>query len=218
MKLSLAGIIVLICSVFFIAEGKAQVDTTIIQKNIIKKGGLIVTIDSTKTLSESKKMTNDTSSTKKIKKEHSPSKAALYSAVLPGLGQVYNRKYWKVPVIGIGAGALIYGLNFNQSNFSMFKEELIKRQQGLGNLDPELDRYSDANLNELQDFYRRNRDLTIVGLALLYALNIIDATVDAHLFEFNVDDDLSLKLAPVPVFASTSSLPVLGFGIQLKFK
>ena len=218
MKLSATGIIVLICSVFLHLQGKAQTDTSSAELRTKKKGGMLVTIDSTEALSESSKMATDSSSNKKVKKEHSPSKAALYSAILPGLGQVYNRKYWKVPIIGVGAGALIYGLNFNQSNFSMFKQELIKRQQGLGNLDPDLDRYSDANLNELQDFYRRNRDLTIVGLALLYALNIIDATVDAHLFEFNVDDDLSMKFSPAPIFTATSSAPALGLGIKLSFK
>lgn len=218
MKFSAIGIIVLICSVFLQLQGKAQTDTSSVEPRMKKKGGILVTIDSTETLSESIKMATDTSSSKKVKREHSPSKAALYSALLPGLGQVYNRKYWKVPIIGLGAGALIYGLNFNQSNFSMFKQELIKRQQGLGNLDPDLDRYSDANLNELQDFYRRNRDLTIVGLALVYALNIIDATVDAHLFEFNVDDDLSMKVSPAPIFTASSSMPAFGLGIKLCFK
>ncbi|MCB0819925.1 MAG: hypothetical protein KDC13_04835, partial [Bacteroidetes bacterium] len=118
--------------------------------------------------------------------------------------------------IAVGAGALVYGYNFNQSRYSLFKEELIKRQQNLGNLDPDLDRYSDANLNELQDFYRRNRDLTVVGFALLYALNIIDATVDAHLFDFNVDDDISLKVRPAAVY-SFASLPAAGITFQLRF-
>ncbi len=148
---------------------------------------------------------------------HSPKKAAIYSAILPGAGQVYNRKYWKVGVIAAGTGALIYGLNFNQRNFSLFKSELIKRQQNLGGLDAELSLYTDANLNELQDFYRRNRDLTVVGLVLLYALNIIDATVDAHLYDFNVSDDLSMHIKPTMVYSVYSALPVPAIGLQFRF-
>lgn len=155
--------------------------------------------------------------TSKVQHVHSARKAALYSAVLPGAGQVYNRKYWKVGVIAGGAGALIYSLNFNQRNFSLFKSELIKRQQNLGGLDADLDLYTDANLNELQDFYRRNRDLSVVGLALLYALNIIDATVDAHLFDFNVSDDLSMHLRPAALYSFNSPLPLPGLGIQFRF-
>lgn len=181
----------------------------------IKKGGMSVMKDSSSALSEVKKMKSDTSQSKSLK-PHSPKKAALFSAVLPGLGQAYNKKYWKIPIIAGGAGALVYGYNFNQNRYSLFKEELIKRQQNLGNLDPDLDRYSDANLNELQDFYRRNRDLTVVGFALLYALNIIDATVDAHLFDFNVDDDISLRVRPSAVF-SYASLPAAGITFQLRF-
>ncbi len=177
-----------------------------------KKGGMLVMKDSVSSPKSEAAMKADTSKSKKTS-VHSPKKAALYSAVLPGLGQAYNRKYWKIPIIAAGTGALFYSFNFNQSRFSSFKEELIKRQQNLGNLDPDLDRYSDANLNELQDFYRRNRDLTIVGFALLYALNIIDATVDAHLFDFSVNDDLSLHLRPaaMPLLASA------GLSIQLRF-
>lgn len=148
---------------------------------------------------------------------HSPKKAALYSAILPGAGQVYNRKYWKVGVIAVGAGALVYSLNFNQRNFSLYKGELVKRQQGLGGLDEGLALYTDANLNELQDFYRRNRDLTVVGMALLYALNVIDATVDAHLFDFNVNDDLSMRIRPEAVYSFQSALPSPGIGLTLSF-
>jgi hypothetical protein len=148
---------------------------------------------------------------------HSPKKAALLSAVVPGAGQVYNRKYWKVGVLAAGTGALIYGLGFNQRNYTLFKDELIKRQKGEGGLDVNLEKYSNANLNELQDFYHRNRDLTIVGLALVYTLNIIDATVDAHLFDFNVNDDLSMHIRPQPVYSSILTFPAPGIGITMKF-
>jgi hypothetical protein len=139
---------------------------------------------------------------------HSPKKAAVLSAILPGAGQVYNRKYWKVPVLAAGAGALVYSFQFNQKNYSLFKTELIHRQAGSAEINTELSNLSDANLNELQDFYRRNRDLTVVGMALLYALNILDATVDAHLFDFNVNEDLSLNIRPKTLYSSISSMPI----------
>ena len=146
----------------------------------------------------SEKSTADSATTIKKKSQHSPLKAAVFSGVVPGLGQIYNRKYWKVPVLAAAGAGLVYGYSFNQSNYAKFKSELIYRQknQAISNLD--LERYSDSDLNELQDFYRRYRDLTVIGMALLYAVNIIDATVDAHLYDFNVSDDLSLHLFDAP--------------------
>ena len=148
---------------------------------------------------------------------HSPKKAALLSAILPGAGQVYNRKYWKVPVLAAGAGALVYSFQFNQKNYSLFKSELINRQTGSPEINSELNNLTDANLNELQDFYRRNRDLTVVGMALLYALNVLDATVDAHLFDFNVNEDLSMHIRPQSIYSSISSSPFAGVGLTLNF-
>jgi hypothetical protein len=150
--------------------------------------------------------------------KHSPQKAALFSAIIPGAGQIYNRKYWKVPVLAAGAGALVYSFQFNQKNYSLFKTELIQRQAGSAEINTELSNLSDANLNELQDFYHRNRDLTIVGMALLYALNVLDATVDAHLFDFNVNEDLSMHIRPKTLYSSSTSMPIAGLGLTLNFK
>jgi hypothetical protein len=149
---------------------------------------------------------------------HSPKKAAILSAILPGAGQLYNRKYWKVPVLAAGAGALVYSFQFNQKNYSLFKTELINRQAGSIELNKELNNLTDANLNELQEFYHRNRDLTIVGMALLYALNILDASVDAHLFDFNVNEDLSMSIRPKTLYSSSASMPIAGLGLTLNFR
>jgi hypothetical protein len=214
MKLKHPGLLLLAVLALLQIELAAQIDS--IPAPVKKRPGMVVMKDSSTSPIKPKVMKTDSLKPSKTY-VHSPKRAALYSAILPGMGQVYNKKYWKVPIIAVGAGALIYGLNFNQSNFSMFKEELIKRQQNLGNLDPDLDRYTDANLNELQDFYRRNRDLTIVGMALLYALNIIDATVDAHLFDFNVSDDLSMHIRPKAVYPAFSAVPAFGVGLNLRF-
>jgi hypothetical protein len=148
---------------------------------------------------------------------HSARKAAIYSAILPGLGQAYNKKYWKIGIIVAGTGALIYSLNFSQGLYKNYKSELIKRQQNLGDLNPELNLYSDANLNELQSYYRRNRDLSIIGMFLLYALNIVDANVDGHLFDFDVSEDLSLKISPSPFNIYAGNTRGSGFSISLNF-
>ncbi|MEX1188478.1 MAG: DUF5683 domain-containing protein [Bacteroidia bacterium] len=214
MKVHCSGLLSIAILALFQLNLAAQTDS--IPAPVKKTAGMSVMKENKPAPIEKKVMDKDSSSIAKVS-EHSPKRAALYSAMLPGLGQVYNKKYWKVPIIAVGAGALVYSFNFNQNNFSRFKLELIKRQQNLGNLDPDLDRYTDANLNELQDFYRRNRDLSIVGMALLYALNIIDATVDAHLFDFNVSDDLSLKIRPSAVYTAFSPIPAAGIGLNFRF-
>jgi hypothetical protein len=214
MRLVCANIFLLILLCFAWSQVNAQTDS--IPSPTLGKGKVQVDVikPAASTPISKKEMVKDTS---KVVYVHSPKKAALLSAVLPGAGQVYNRKYWKVGIIAGGAGALIYSLNYNNRNFGLFKSELIKRQQGLGGLDADLGLYTDANLNELQDFYRRNRDLSVVGLALLYALNIIDANVDAHLYDFNVSDDLSMHIRPTVVYSMYSPLPLPALGIQFRF-
>jgi len=151
------------------------------------------------------------------RKPHSPMKAALFSTFVPGLGQIYNRKIWKVGILAAGAAGLYYGFDYNQSSYKLYKTELIRRQTDDPNLDPELERYSDSDLNELQDFHRRYRDMTVIGFALLYTINIIDAAVDAHLYDFNVNDNLSLRVRPAAVAYAGSFLPGAGLSFSLRF-
>jgi hypothetical protein len=151
------------------------------------------------------------------RKPHSPLKAALFSTFIPGLGQIYNRKIWKVGILAAGAAGLYYGFDFNQSSYKLYKSELIRRQTDDPNLDPELERYSDSDLNELQDIHRRYRDMTVIGFALLYAINIVDAAVDAHLYDFNVNDNLSLRIRPAAVASVGSLLPGAGMALSLRF-
>lgn len=151
------------------------------------------------------------------KQGHSVRKATLLSAVLPGAGQVYNRKVWKVPVLYAGFAGLGYLIYFNQKKYTEFEDALLIRYDG--NPDTEdayADVYTDDNLRTLSDFYRRNRDLSVMGLTLLYVLNIIDAHVDAHLFNFNMDDDLSLHWQPeLPINPRNGTLTP---GVQLTLR
>jgi hypothetical protein len=144
---------------------------------------------------------------------HSPRKATIYSAVLPGLGQVYNRKYWKVPLIYIGFGTIGYFITWNNDNYQLFKtgyqhltdgnpetQDYLKIEAVRRN-NYDLDNPNQYNnlktaLSRQQDYYRRNRDLLIISFAAFYGLNIIDASVDAHLFDFDISDDLTLKWEP----------------------
>ncbi|MCF8232129.1 MAG: hypothetical protein K9J27_08065 [Bacteroidales bacterium] len=133
-------------------------------------------------------------------KKHSPRKAGLYSAALPGLGQAYNEKYWKIPIIYAGFGTLAYFINQNNTEYNKFKKAYAYVIAGEEGEPPNeyVIRYESNkdNLRKLKDYYRRNLELTYILTGALYILNIIDATVDAHFFEFNVDKDLSLKVSP----------------------
>ncbi|MBN1821754.1 MAG: hypothetical protein JXR31_14480 [Prolixibacteraceae bacterium] len=158
---------------------------------------------------------NDTIPAKETK-VHSPKKASIYSAILPGLGQAYNKKYWKIPIIYGGFGALVYFIDWNNDWYHLFKNayfdlsdyENFNKEAFIAKYDklPELahfDYESSTNrqnilqsLSRAQDGYRRNRDLLIISTAVFYAMNIIDASVDAHLFNFDISDDLSMNWKP----------------------
>jgi hypothetical protein len=146
--------------------------------------------------------------------KHSPHRAAVMSALLPGAGQAYNKKYWKIPVIYAGFAGLAYAISFNQKEYRSYRNAYDQRLDADPyTIDPYVGTYSDADLGTLKDFYRRNRDLSIIGTGVLYLLNIIDASVDAHLYDFNVNDDLSIRLSPTLNHQMT---PGIGMVITLK--
>jgi len=123
-----------------------------------------------------------------------PAKAAFYSAILPGLGQAYNKKYWKIPIVYAGLGISIYSYTFNQREYHKFRDEYKRRLDGTADPnDPIYGELDDARLISAQKFHQRNRDLSMLLTVGIYILNIVDANVDAHLLQFNVNDKLSLK-------------------------
>ena len=149
---------------------------------------------------------------------HSPAKATLYSALLPGLGQAYNHKYWKIPIIYAGLGTMAYFIVFNQQHYNTY-ESALKTRSG-GGIDPYINVYSSSDLVTIRDYYHRNRDLSVIGAAVFYVLNIIDADVDAQMFTFNVSDDLSMRLSPAmsPYLycGNVSAAPSLSLVINMK--
>jgi hypothetical protein len=168
---------------------------------------------------------------------HSPHKAAMYSAILPGLGQAYNKKYWKLPILYAGVGAVLYGLNFNNKYYNLYKNayrDFIVQdpanksyaqfafQVGISIEEAETTRaryFGDALRNK-KTYYKRNRDLCIIGLAGIYVLSLIDASVDAHFFDFDVSDDLSIKIIPEvtpPMDLHDRTKPTLGMNLSITF-
>lgn len=134
-----------------------------------------------------------------IEKQHSPTKATIMSACLPGLGQIYNKKYWKVPIIYAGLGIMTYFIVFNTNEYITYKCAYIEKSYGdtAGNYADLVNKYSAENLLSAREYYRRNLEISILITALLYTLNIIDAAVDAHLYTYNISKDLSLRIEPV---------------------
>jgi hypothetical protein len=135
-------------------------------------------------------------------KNHSPIKAQLYSAILPGLGQIYNRKYWKIPIIyGIG-GAVIFSYFYNQDYYEDLRDAYVEVYY----MDPPPTEYIfrgkkityniEKQLHDNMRMFRKWKDYALVGIAGVYLLNIIDAMIDAHFLEYDVSDDLSLKIGP----------------------
>lgn len=168
-KLLLSSILILICG---ISKTAAMAHNT-----LLPAGGLLK------------------DSAKRSEKKHSPHRASVYSAVLPGLGQAYNEKYWKIPVIYAALGTSAYFMVTNRT-------EMRRRQVALTAMldddsstmpEPALARFSTSVLKAERNLYRTNRDYSIIAFAAFYMLNIIDAAVDAHFYKFNIDKPLAAR-------------------------
>lgn len=131
-------------------------------------------------------------------KPHSIRRAALYSAILPGLGQVYNQKAWKVPIIYAGFGVLGYFVYSNNGEYQQYKEAYVYTANGetypIDN--PYVGKYNQQQLQQGMDYYRRNRDLSLIISSLWYVLNIMEAYVDAHFFDYDISEDLTMRVGP----------------------
>lgn len=143
-------------------------------------------------------------------------KATIMSACLPGLGQIYNHKYWKAPVIYAALGGLGYWGVTNQKKYRYYSDNLrYANDDDLNTTNATL--YNNDQLIAQKRYYRKFRDMSIMLGALVYAINIIDANVDAHLRTFDVSDDLSLQLKPYSNFDYNNKLQA-GLSLKLKFK
>jgi hypothetical protein len=142
-----------------------------------------------------------------------PAKAAFYSAILPGLGQVYNKKYWKVPLVLGAIGTSTYLYIDNQKSYNLYRDEYKNRLLGNISDSPSLNRLTDSQLITAQKQFQRNRDLSALFIVGFYVLNIIDANVDAALSQFNVSENLTFK----PVINKRDITLENNFGFALNY-
>ncbi len=147
---------------------------------------------------------------------HSPNRAAIYSAILPGWGQFYNRKYWKIPVIYGVMTSLFLLSDFENKQYNRYLTALkAVSDKDSTTIDEFKGRRSASQLTEYKNFYRRNRDLCYIGMFVAYVFNIVDAGVDAHLMTFDISEDLALKVYPIsnPEFRFAT-----GIGVCFQFR
>lgn len=145
-----------------------------------------------------------------------PQKAAMYSAVLPGLGQAYNRDYWKIPVIYGGGIIILHFINQNHDLYNTFNNALLAEVDGVAETTNPFDRFNESSLQNRRDRYKRDRDFMIIVGMIYYLLNVVEAHVSAHLKEFDVNEDLSLKIKP-SLQPLPGLYPAAGVGISLTF-
>ncbi|MEZ4858154.1 MAG: DUF5683 domain-containing protein [Flavobacteriaceae bacterium] len=149
-----------------------------------------------------------------LKEEYNPlapAKAAFYSAVVPGLGQAYNKKYWKIPIIYAGMGTGIYFYHRNNKDYTRFRDAYKRRLAGFE--DDEFQGISTERLIDAQKTASRNRDVSIIVSLAFYVLNIVDANVDAHLKQYNISEDLTLT--PNVNVNPVNSQPNYGLSLSL---
>lgn len=227
----LVGLSMMIC--IFLTTLSAQEKTDVImQDSIIQPSTVLMTTD---TLSRAEAAEYD----KNVKVKYvddfqpDPTKAVIYSAIFPGLGQIYNKKYWKLPIVYGGFLGVMYAVTWNGNMYGDYKKAYrdITLNPGTSTSwhslvsNPEEIKGDYTKIQELQgrfkrnrDTFRRNRDLAIIVGVGLYALCMIDAYVDAHLYNFTVTPDLSMTMAPVVWGPSAMSNSVtVGFQCNVVF-
>ena len=143
------------------------------------------------------------------RREHSVQKAVLYSAVVPGLGQAYNGKYWKIPIVYAALAGTTYFIIDNHRQYRFYYEGLEKLVlEGEDVFDGQ---FTPQNLIFISNTYRRWRDLSAILLVVAYGLNVLDAYVDAHFYYFDISDQLSLHVAPAVQYVNTVLVPGVEF-------
>ena len=151
-------------------------------------------------------------------KKHSPLVAGFASAILPGAGQFYNKKYWKIPILYAGVIADIYFIISNRNSYNQYRAAYIANINGDTTNQLAVD-YSADQLAQIQAYYQKYYDLSLIIGGAIYALNILDAVVDAHLFYFDVSEKLSMTIKPYvnPIHLGLLGNTGTGVTIRLNF-
>lgn len=148
---------------------------------------------------------------KKGRFQPNPKKAGLYSFLVPGLGQLYNRQYWKIPLVYVGLGVAGYFFIDNLNNYQSYRKAYIGRINNPYYTDKYVGLYSTTQLQQLQNDYKKYLDLTVLFSAIGYALQIMDAVTSAHLKNFDISRDISLRMKPVATQTG------IGLGLVMNF-
>lgn len=170
----------------------------------------------------------DTLKTEKIAKKRleksyvynplAPSKAAFYSAIFPGMGQIYNKKYWKAPIVWGALALPVYYYQINNSDYKRYRNAYRLRKNGLPDefIVDGVEIVSTQTLETAQEQLRENRDMSLLTGVILYILQIVEASVNAHLIQFNTDDNLTIKpqLIMDPIRIET---PCIGLTFKYNF-
>lgn len=158
-----------------------------------------------------------------VDKETYIARAMWKSLMVPGWGQWQNKHYWKIPIIyGAYAGA-IYSLQFAASEYRVYRDAYNIRVDGNDDTQDPFDGSVEGNpsltnqqLQRTRDFHRRNRDLSVIILVGIHAINVLDAYVAAHLKEFDVSDDLSMRIKPISFLYNGRNTATVGLNLKLK--
>ncbi|MDB5232066.1 MAG: hypothetical protein JWN76_2871 [Chitinophagaceae bacterium] len=150
------------------------------------------------------------------RKVHDPRKATFRSAVLPGWGQAYNREYWKIPIVyaalGITGGFFVYNNNWYHKTKKAYDIRVNKDTARFGEIDPQLKTLEDTRLAYYRNQFRKDRDYSVLYFLFAWGLNVVDATVFGHLKEFDVSDNLTLRISPK--FNPQTKLPALSLALN----
>lgn len=147
---------------------------------------------------------------------HDPKKATLLSVIIPGAGQIYNRKYWKAPIVWAGLGVTLYYADYNNDRYRMYRDAYLAiTDNDPGTVDPFNGEFSESFILDNTDFHRRYRDLSYIGFGLVYILNILDANIDGHFVRFDVGDDLTLQINP-SISTGFSNAPSLSISVSVR--
>jgi len=151
------------------------------------------------------------------KELHSPHKATIRSLIIPGWGQAYNKKYWKIPIIYAGFGFIGYLAISNRTEYLKYKDALFFTPTEANPNPPNeyYNHYTTAQLEAGKELHQRNMELSFIIGGLWYLINVIDAIVDAHLFNFEVSEDLSFRIEPDIKYHYQSPKPLAGFKISI---
>lgn len=175
----LITVLLLLTLIYSNSFAQERTDSTIVQDSSSRKNILAI----------------DTSA-----KKHNPKVATFRSAVIPGWGQAYNKKYWKIPIIYGALGTTAYVFFFNLKTYKLLKQAIIYRSDTIAANDQLVDKQfinlSTESIRNYRNTFRQNVDYSVLFFLLFWGLNVVDATVDAHLKSFDVTDDISLKIKP----------------------